>query len=102
MNNSMTDTERLIFLIGGGIFSILILACLLTMLPGFICSIFGKKTIGNKLIWFGALCGAIAFSFALLVAAWIKRSWFSLIMLVAVWVSIGLKKKRKQKDEQKE
>jgi len=98
----MTDTERLIFLISCGIFFILILASLLTMLPGFICSIFGKKTIGSKLIWFGALCGVIAFSLALLVAAWIKHSWVSLIMLAAVWVFIGLKKKWKQKDGQKE
>jgi hypothetical protein len=94
---------RLIFLIGGGIFSILILASLLTMLPGFICSIFGKKTIGSKLIWFGALCGVMAFSFALLVAAWIKRSWVSLIMLAAaLLIPIALKKKWKQKDEQRE
>ncbi len=99
----MTDTERLIFLICGSIFFVLVLACVLTMLPGFICSIFGKKTIGNKLIGFGAWCGAIAFSSVLVVAAWTKRSWVPLIMLVAaLLISIGLKKKRKQKDEQKE
>ena len=95
----MTDTERLVFLIGASIFFILVLACVLTMLPGFICSIFGKKTIGNKLIGFGAWCGFIAFSSVLVVAAWIKHSWVPLIMLVAVLIPIGLKKKRKQKDE---
>jgi hypothetical protein len=37
LSNSMTDTELVVILIGGGIITILVLVGLLTMLPGFVC-----------------------------------------------------------------
>jgi len=100
----MTNTETLIILIDGGIITILVFACLLTMLPGFICWALRKKETGDKLVRFGAACGTIAFSLGLVGAAWAKRSWNPLIMLVAVWVIIfiQIKKNKKLKDEQKQ
>jgi hypothetical protein len=56
------------------------------MLPGFVCWAFGKKETGDKLVKFGAICGTILFSLGLVVAAWWKRSWPPLIVLVAVWL----------------
>jgi hypothetical protein len=70
-------------MIGGGIIAIFLLTGLITMISGFICNIFGKKTIGSKLTWFGALCGAIGFSSAMMIAIWTKRSWILLVMLIA-------------------
>jgi CHASE2 domain-containing sensor protein len=103
MSNSITDTENLRILIGGGIISIFLLVGLLTMLSGFICSIFGKKTVGSKFIWFGALCGTIVFSSGLVIAAWIERSWVPLVMLAAaLLIPMGLRKRRRQKDERKQ
>ena len=99
----MTDTELVVILIGGGIITILVLVGLLTMLPGFVYWAFGKKETGDKLVKFGAACGAILFSLLLVAAAWWKRSWLPLIVLVAVWLMPPyIKKKLKPKDDQKQ
>lgn len=93
MIDSMTDSEKLVFMIGFFIFSILLLSGLITFLLGFIYSIINKKVIGSKLIWFGAFCAMIAFSLWLLADAWIDRSRFSLVAVVGFWAFIGLRKK---------
>ena len=93
MIDSMTNSEKLVFMIGFIIFSILILASLITFLLGFSYSIINKETIGKKLIWFGAFCAMIAFSLWLLADAWIDRSWFSLVAVIGIWTFIGLRKK---------
>lgn len=100
MNDAMADTERLKYVIGGSIIASFLMAGLLAILLSFVCFIFGKKTIGDKLVWFSTLCGAIGFSSALLIVAWIKNSWVPLIMLtVALLIPISLRKKWKQKNE---
>ena len=99
----MTDTELVITLISGGVISIFLLACLLTMLPGFICWAIGKKETGDKLVKFGAICGVIVFSLLIVAAAWSKRSWLPLIILAAVWLILPyIKKKRKLIDKHKQ
>ena len=108
MSNSMTYTEMVVILIGGGIIAILLLAGLLTMLPGFVYWVFGKKETGDRLVKFGAACGMMAFSLMLMAAVWIQCSWIWLIMLVimlvADWVMIfkQIKKKKELKAEQKQ
>ena len=100
MNDAMTDTERLKYTMAGGIIAVFLLAGLLAIFLSFVCFIFGKRTIGDKLVWFSTWCGAIGFSSALLIIAWLKSSWVPLITLIAAWlIIISLKKKWEQKDE---
>ena len=98
MNDAMTDTERLKYMIAGGIIAGFLLPGLFAMFLGFVCSMFGKKTIGDKLVWFGCLCGVLCFSFGLLAAAWMKRSLYILFLFVAtLLIHIVLRKRWKQK-----
>jgi hypothetical protein len=54
------------------------------------------------LVKFGATCGFIVFSSLLVAAAWSKRSWLILIMVVGIWVITftQIKKNKKLKGEQ--
>lgn len=93
MSNAETSTTAMIFLL---VFVVCVLAWNLTMIPGFILSALGKNKVGSKLIRFGATCGVLTCSLAIIAAIALGRYWaIALLPAVVLWLILDRKRKPK-------